>query len=72
MNEQSQETPKVVSLWARVKSADLDTQTGEVTLTPNVDAKYLIQELVREIQTLQQQVQKLEGEKPKVEETKDM
>lgn len=76
--EQNQEQPKTVKLWSRCEAAWLDTNTGEVTLTAGVDPKFLVQDLVREVQAAQQklmevtqELEKLKGE-TKVEETKDI
>lgn len=54
-------TPKTVPLYSRVKAATLDTVTGTVELAEGVDPKHLVEDLVREIQTLQQQVQQLKN-----------
>lgn len=59
---QTQEQPKEVTLWARAKAAVLDTTTGEVTLNEKVDATYVVQDLIKEIQALQQHIQKVEKE----------
>lgn len=45
-----------VKLWARCAAAELDVKTGEVILNPNVETKWLVQDLVREIQALTQQL----------------
>lgn len=52
---------KSVPLYSRVHAATLDTVTGEVVLTDGVNPKHLVQDLVREIQALQQQVQQLKN-----------
>lgn len=71
--EQNQEQVKTVKLWSRCEAAWLDTQTGEVTLTAGVDPKFLVQDLVREIQALQQKLQAAEEKtETKTEETKDI
>lgn len=54
-------TTKTVPLYSRVQAAVLDTVTGEVVLADGVDPKHLVQDLVREIQALQQQVQQLKS-----------
>lgn len=54
-----------VKLWARCEAAELDVKTGEVTLNPHVETKWLVQDLVREIQVLTQQLADL---KKRVEE----
>lgn len=59
-NTQQQEQPKKVVLWSRAKAAELDTETGEVHLVEGVDSKWLVQDLVREIQALQLKIQELE------------
>lgn len=58
-----------VPLYSRVKAATLDTQTGEVHLTEGVDAKWLIQDLVREIQMLQAQLEHYKKAETKTENT---
>ena len=64
---------KQVKLWSRCEAAWLDVESGQVTLNPEVDAKWLVQDLVRDIQTLQQKIQTLESKvEPKTEETKDI
>lgn len=53
-----------VTLQSRVAAAVLDTTTGKVKLAENVSAKIvepLLEDLIREIQVLQQQVQQLKG-----------
>lgn len=71
---QTQEQPKEVTLWARAKAAVVDTVTGAVTLNEKVDPTYVVQDLIKEIQSLQMHIQKLEKElsdsKPK--ETSDI
>lgn len=52
-------TQPTVKLWARCEAAELDVKTGEVTLNPSVETKWLVQDLVREIQTLTQQLNDL-------------
>lgn len=71
---QTTETRKTVKLWSRCEAAVLDAETGEVlSLNTDVDPKFLVQDLVRDIQTLQQKLQTLEGKvEEKVEETKDI
>ena len=65
------QTPKTVKLWSRCEAALLDTNTGEITLADNVDPKYLVQDLVKEIQALQNQLQKL-ASASKSEDVKDI
>jgi len=73
---QNQEQPKTVKLWSRCEAAWLDTNTGEVTLTSGVDPKFLVQDLVRELQANQQKVQELTKEldalKAQAENVKDI
>lgn len=72
-NQTNQEQVKTVKLWSRCEAALLDAQTGEVTLTPGVDPKFLVQDLVRDIQTLQAKLQSLESKtETKTEEVKDI
>lgn len=59
MNTEQQEKPKTVKLWSRCDAATLDTATGEITLTDGVNPKFLVQDLVRELQVTQQKVAEL-------------
>lgn len=71
---QTQVERKTVKLWSRCEAATLDAETGEVLeLAPNTDPKWLVQDLVREVQMLQQKLQSLEPKvEVKPEETKDI
>lgn len=74
--QQPKEQPKQVKLWSRCEAAMLNVETGEVVLNSDVNPKWLVQDLVRDIQTLQQKIQELEKKleelQPKQEETKDI
>lgn len=62
MENQQQEQPKEVVLWARAKAAVFNNETQQVQLNEKVDPTYLVGDLIREIQTLQQHIQKVEKE----------
>lgn len=61
MENTQQEQPKQVKLWSRCEAALLDVATGEVTLNDLVDPKFLVQDLVKDIQLLQQKLNALEA-----------
>lgn len=65
------EEKKQVSLSVVVEAAKLDPETGKVEVVPGLE-KNLIEQLVREIASLQQQLNALKAEKeePKAEEDK--
>lgn len=69
---QTVEQPKTLAVWARVKTAEVNVETGEVTLQEDVSPKFAVQALLQEIQMLQNQVKELQEKMPKEEETKDL
>lgn len=69
---QQQEQTKTLGVWARVKTAEVNVETGEVTLEEGVSPKFAVQALLQEIQSLQNQVKELTDKLPKTEDTKDL
>jgi len=57
--ETTTQTVQPVKLYSRCEAAVWDPSTNEVNLTPNVDPKFLIRDLIQDIQTLTKQVNDL-------------
>lgn len=64
------EEKKQVSLNVVVEAAKLDPETGKVEVVPGLE-KSLIEQLVRELSGLQQQVTALKAEKEEVKKEED-